>query len=119
MKVFNAFDDAAPRPERRRREHRARRNLPPKRKENPKIIKRESAQVDLSPSEIRDKIMKHKIKENGGKPLDEKANPEESKLVKGGADSNNVERLKEVLRTGAFHFNDRTKEVLGKILKNR
>ena len=89
-------------------------------KKSPKIKKKtvpKHARGELSPSEIREKLKAHQLKQNGGviKPLSENEESEGSNTPNA---IGTTEKLKDALRSGAVNFSDKTKKVLGEILKS-
>jgi len=127
MKIFSGFDPSLPNAGTKRVSSSKVSNNS-KEKSNPKVIRNNDVKIDLSPSEIREKIKLHEAKKNeikkesGPAPVihgDMKEIAEPTESLNDPANTNTVEKLKDVLKSGSLNFSDKTKQVLGEILKDR
>src|SRR3989339_43625 len=126
MKIFSGFDPSLPNTGVKRVSS-ARASNNPKEKSNPQAIRNNDVKIDLSPSEIREKIKLNQAKKNeikkepipapiNSSDIKEIADPVES--PNDPANTNTVEKLKDVLKGNSINFSDKTKQVLGEILKD-
>lgn len=127
MKIFSGFDPNLPSTGRSRASSsKAANNI--KEKSNSKVIRKNDVKIDLSPSEIREKVKLNQAQKNEIKkePIptpvglsDMKEIAEPAVSLNDPSNSNTVEKLKDVLKSGSLNFSDKTKQVLGDILKDR
>jgi len=125
MKIFSGFDPSLPSTSTKRASSSKASNNS-KDKLNPKVIKNNDVKIDLSPGEIREKIRLNQAKQNEIKkesvPVslsDMKEIAEPAVSLNDPTNTNTVEKLKDVLKSGSLNFSDKTKQVLGDILKDR
>jgi len=127
MKIFSGFDPNLPSTgTKRASSSKVSNNL--KEKSNPKVIRNNDVKIDLSPSEIREKVKLNQAKKNEMKkePIPTPVNLSDIKEIaeptvslNDPSNTNTVEKLKDVLKSGSLNFSDKTKQVLGDILKDR